>query len=118
MAVQGLDQATKVIAILLQSALREAAPKGTGKFRKSIKVIAQSGGILSVEMEEIWKYLEFGTNPHVIQPANKKALAFENEQGQLIITKKVNHPGTRPQPFIRATLDTKLPNIIRSVLNG
>ena len=117
MAIEGLDRATEVIAILLKSELRRAAPKKSQKFAKSIDVIPRPGGIIEIWADEIWKYIEFGTNPHIIRPANKKALAFEIE-GEKIIVKKVDHPGTRPNPFIRNVLNTKLPNIIKQVLDN
>ena len=119
------DQAVEVISILLQSALRQAAPKskrtstekGDLPFWKSIKVIARPGGIIEIHADEIWKHIEFGTNPHVIRPVTKKALAFEID-GEKIIVKKVNHPGTRPNPFFRHTLNTKFPRIVKQVLGA
>ncbi len=117
MGIEGLDQAVEVIAVLLQSALRKASPKKTQKLAKSIKVIAKPGGILEIHADEIWRFIEFGTNPHVILPNQKKALAFEVD-GQQVITRKVNHPGTRPNPFFRDTLNTKLPRIIKQVFGG
>lgn len=36
-----------------------------------------------------------GSKPHVIQARNKKALAFAGR-----FAKKVNHPGTKPRPFM------------------
>ncbi|KKL48507.1 hypothetical protein LCGC14_2324840 [marine sediment metagenome] len=112
-----IDKATQVIAILLQSALKQAAPKKSQKFAKSIKVIALPGGIIEIHADEIWKHIEFGTNPHVIRPSTKKALAFEIE-GEKLVLKKVDHPGTRPNPFIRNVLNTKLPQIIKQVLSA
>lgn len=114
--MSGIDQEAEIIAVLLQSAFREACPKNSRKLAKSIKVIAKPGGVLEVWMDEIWKYIEFGTNPHIIQPANKKALAFEID-GEMIFAKKVDHPGTRPNPFIRNVLNTQLPRIIKQVMN-
>lgn len=125
MTIEGLDQATEVISILLLSELKRAAPKsirtstkkGDLPFWKSIKVIVRPGGIIEIWADELWEILEYGTNPHVIIPVNKKALAFEVD-GKKIITKKVNHPGTRPTFFIRNVLNTKLPKIIKQVLGS
>ena len=113
-----IDKITEPVAILLQSALKEAAPKNSQKFAKSIKVVARPGGVIEIFADEIWKHIEFGTNPHVISPANKKALAFEGKDGQTVIVKKANHPGTRPNPFIRRTINSKLPKIIKAVLGA
>lgn len=58
-------------------------------------------------------FLEFGTRPHVIRPRNKKMLSWpanasgrrlsgraRTNAGPRIFARKVNHPGTRPQPFL------------------
>lgn len=56
--------------------------------------------------------VEFGTDPHVIQPKNKKALAFgrgAGEAGAQNIDREVvaivDHPGNRPTPFLRPAYD-------------
>ena len=55
--------------------------------------------------------LTHNTPPHIISPKNKKALAFKiGKEG--IVVKKVRHPGTRPNPFIRRTIQNKLRQII------
>ena len=41
--------------------------------------------------------VEFGTGPHVILPVNKKALYW---RGASHPVKKVNHPGTAPNPYM------------------
>lgn len=39
--------------------------------------------------------LHFGTQPHVIKPKSKKALAFNG-----VVVKRVNHPGLPARPFL------------------
>lgn len=70
-------------------------------------------------------HVEYGTVAHVIEPKEKKALAFEVDRKQrltkvaqgksakpnMVIVKKVNHPGTRAQPFMRPALDANKQNI-------
>ena len=46
-------------------------------------------------------HVEYGTRPHIIRAKNAKALS----NGSIIFGKKVNHPGTKPQPFLRPALD-------------
>ena len=41
-----------------------------------------------------------GTDPYVILPTNKKALAFPGPGGDKIARRKVNHPGLPPRPFM------------------
>ncbi len=40
-----------------------------------------------------------GTRPHLIRAKNKKALAFK-KGGKTVFVKQVNHPGTKPNPFL------------------
>ena len=42
-------------------------------------------------------YVEFGTKPHTILPTNKMALYWP---GAAHPVKSVNHPGTKPNPFM------------------
>lgn len=42
-----------------------------------------------------------GTRPHVIRARNAKALKFPGPDGRPIFRRSVNHPGTRPRPFLR-----------------
>jgi hypothetical protein len=41
-----------------------------------------------------------GARPHVIRPRFARALRFE-VQGRTVFASKVNHPGNRPNPFLR-----------------
>lgn len=41
-----------------------------------------------------------GARPHVIRPRFARALRFEIN-GQTVFARKVNHPGNRPNPFLR-----------------
>jgi hypothetical protein len=56
-----------------------------------------------VSMPYYWRYVEFGTPPHIIEAVNKKSLHWKKD-GQDFFAKKVNHPGCRPQPFVRPSL--------------
>ncbi|QRE81831.1 hypothetical protein F1734_17335 [Rhodococcus ruber] len=42
-----------------------------------------------------------GTRPHVIRARNARALAFPGAGGRTVFRRSVNHPGTRPRPFLR-----------------
>ncbi len=105
-----LDKAIFPIAVRLQNELLLTCPVDTGRLRNSIKVNSSKEG-LTIFMAEYGKFVEFGTPPHVIKPVNKKALKFK-AGGKDIIVKKVKHPGTRPNPFVRTAINTKLRGII------
>ena len=50
----------------------------------------------------------YGARPHTIVPKNKSMLKFDGTHafsGQKIFTKKVNHPGSPPHPFIEESVD-------------
>lgn len=65
------------------------------------------------------KAVHDGTVPHVIRAVNKKVLRFQpsvanfaagtgggrTATGQLVFRKTVNHPGTKPRPFLRTAMD-------------
>ncbi len=103
------------IANQLRNELFLAFPvKGTD-LKNSIKVVPTERGLL-ISMMEHGKYIEFGSNPHVIRPKNKKFLKFEID-GKEIFAKEVKHPGNRPTYFIRNTILNKLPGIIEKELS-
>jgi len=98
------------IANALRNELFFAFPvKGTD-LKNSINVVPTERGLM-ISMLEHGKYVEFGSNPHVIKPRVKKALKFTVD-GEEVIVKKVMHPGTRPTYFVRNTILNKLPGII------
>lgn len=50
--------------------------------------------------------VELGTRPHVIRPkGGKRALKF-NVGGRTVFATSVNHPGTRPRPFLKNAAET------------
>lgn len=82
-------------------------PVDKGGLRASINLIPFSPGYSFYELATTKEYaeaVEFGTAPHIIRPVNGKALKFKAD-GKTIFAKKVNHPGTRAQPYFRPSLD-------------
>ena len=108
--LSALERALPIIALELQNSLKLVAPVDTGRLRNSIKVVSTQTG-LEIFIVEYAIYVEFGRPPSVIKPKDKKALHWKNV-GKDVFAKKVNHPGIRPNPFIRNTLRKKLPEII------
>ena len=105
-----LNKALPSIARRIQNELILVVPVDTGRLKNSIKVISSKEGIV-IWMVDYGKYVEFGRNPRVIVPVNKKALAFK-KGGKTIIVKKVKQGAVRPNPFVRNTLQNKLRGII------
>lgn len=105
---RALNQAMPLIALEISNELKIAVPVDTARLRSSIKVFSE-GNTLKIFMADYGKHVEFGTLPHTITPKNKKALFWKGAKHPV---KKVNHPGTRPNNFIRRTIRRKLPGII------
>ncbi len=91
----------------MQNLAVENAPVDTGLLKKRINLLPAVPGYTSYTLTAGVNYaeaVEFGTDPHVIRPVKKKALAFKME-GKDVVVKKVMHPGTEAQPYMRPALD-------------
>lgn len=104
-------------AFIVEAKAKALAPVDRGRLRASI-----TSEIAPLEAQVYTNVMyapmvELGTKPHVILPKNKKALAFQlggklgrgtrrrGRTGMIgggakIVVAKVNHPGTRPHPFM------------------
>ncbi|WP_354643863.1 HK97 gp10 family phage protein [Kitasatospora camelliae] len=80
---------------------RQYARVNTGRLKASIQwEVSGLTGRVSTDVS-YWKYVEYGTAPHVIRPNTAKALFWEGADHPVA---KVNHPGTAPHPFLRPAL--------------
>lgn len=104
-APERAHQILKAVAEGMQLEMQERAPKKTGKMARSIRVEFTDPMTVSVTASVIAKYVEYGTKPHVIRPVRAEYLVFKSKSGQWVRTKKVNHPGTKAQPFIRPVVN-------------
>ncbi|MFG2873289.1 HK97 gp10 family phage protein [Streptomyces sp. NPDC048338] len=84
------------------------APVDTGRLRASIRMESRR----TFTLKTVWTvgsdvyyapYVNDGTRPHVIRPKTKQALRFK-VGGRVVFARVVNHPGTRPQPFLDRAL--------------
>lgn len=85
---------------------RELCPVDTGRLRSSLVWRAEGGGrttgvVIGTNVDYA-AAVEYGTAPHVILPKNKKALYWPGARHPVA---RVNHPGTRPRPFMRPALE-------------
>jgi len=65
-------------------------------------------GVLTASIKPLASYaiyVERGTAPHLIRPVNASVLAFEASSGEMVFTRLVRHPGTRPNPFMKRAAD-------------
>lgn len=85
---------------------RRYCPEDTGALKASIEfhleglklIVSATGG---ADGRTYAAYVELGTAPHVIYPKDKRALFWK---GAAHPVGKVNHPGTRPRPYLRPAL--------------
>ncbi|WNZ30041.1 MAG: hypothetical protein IAX21_04095 [Candidatus Bathyarchaeota archaeon] len=105
-----LDQETKQLLIkrLAEIAYYEAfynAPWKTGKLARSIVTKIEEGEAKLQALAPYAKFVIEGTRPHEIHPAGANVLIFKAKSGDLVFTKLVQHPGTKPNPFLQRAVD-------------
>ena len=92
-------------APLGRQVLRAHAPFKTGAFRESIEereaTAPGSRSVVFYSQSPIARFILEGTSPHVIQARNARALRWlgPGGLGAPRYAKRVNHPGTKPNPF-------------------
>lgn len=95
-----LDEARRLVPVrkgtLLASIRRDSGVGPLGPYRD---ITAGVPGLT-----DYLGYVIDGTPPHVIYPSRRKYLRFISG-GQVRFARKVNHPGTRPDPFLTRALD-------------
>jgi hypothetical protein len=105
-----------LLRTLQLSAVAEAkrlVPRQTGFLGRSIAPGAIRGDTAIVRASANYAaHVEFGTRPHVIKPRHAKVLAWPANAGgrrlsgrarrgaAMAFACRVNHPGTRPQPYL------------------
>lgn len=100
-----LQARMRSILRLIAADARVNVPVKTGNLGRSIKegpVITEGPFKVTGSVSADAPYAAFvhqGTQPHVIRPRTKKALRFTMD-GREVFAKSVNHPGTRPRPFL------------------
>lgn len=81
---------------------KKVAPYKTGNLKKDIGVISvndKSVTIGNTTLASYAKFVHYGTKPHIIKA--KKAKALANKKSGLVFGKKVNHPGTKANPYLK-----------------
>ena len=95
--------------VLVQSAnhilaeMEARVPVRSGNLRSSLGVQVQSNKVIIGPNEKqapYAGYVEFGTRPHEIRPKKEGGVLVFNVGGRKVVTRKVNHPGTKPHPYV------------------
>lgn len=88
------------------SVARALAPVSTGELRDSIHPEVHAAPLRG-EVRADAPYSLFvheGTSPHVIEPNQANVLRFPSRAGEIVFAPRVDHPGTRPRPFLSEAL--------------
>ena len=92
----------------------------TGEAERSIETAASYGayfkGVVGTT-REVTVYLHTGTDRHVIVPRLKQSLRFVKDN-KLKFARRVNHPGTKEDPFIYNALEHNRSDIISRFENA
>lgn len=111
-----LQARMRQIIRLVAADARTNAPVDTGRMAQAIKedpIVSEGpfrviGGVTSHAPYSA--FVHQGTRPHVIRPRNASALRFEMG-GRRVFAASVNHPGTRPRPFLTNAVVRTLRNL-------
>lgn len=106
-----LETFKKAVAIELEGALQDVCPVDNGMLRESISVEID-GDELKVNMLHYGIYVDQGTGAHEITPKGKGFDGADPKAANIVYAKKVQHPGTKANPFIRNTFFHVLPRIL------
>ena len=100
----------KYLAMLLEGGMAKECPVDNGDLRNSIDVSIVNGSLI-VKMHDYGIYVEYGTAPHIIEAKPGNTLHWKSG-GKDIFAKRVMHPGTMANPFIRRTFFNKFNNFV------
>lgn len=101
----------------------------TGQLRDTIRIISDGPGHRFIGPDHARAphdiFVENDTKPHVIEAKPGKVLAFK-VNGKTVFTKRVNHPGTKAQPFAEPSLtrwheslgDHMSEVVVRKIIDG
>lgn len=96
----------------LQDIAIQEAPVDKGFLRSKIgPPVTTIGGGATTKLTSHADYSRMvhdGTRPHVIVPSSKKALFWRGAEHPV---RRVNHPGTRANPYMKRALDRAAPRI-------
>jgi HK97 gp10 family phage protein len=137
-AIRGLFQSKELRTVaeeaknrLIRTA-RDAAPRDSRFLVRSIEGAVEGFGTdnVAIRVGSVARYapaVEFGTKPHPIVPRGRKSLfwiAYNTPktraklgQAAAVFTfaAKVDHPGTKPQPFLYPALEKVSPRLLQAL---
>lgn len=112
---KGAMKGVKRVADAIVEEAKKKVPVREGNLLRSIdsqqpKAVGKEGA--SCELGAYADYalfVEYPTMPHDIVPKTRQALRWEGGDGEVHFAKRVHHPGTDGQPFMRPSVDKLKP---------
>jgi HK97 gp10 family phage protein len=92
----------------IKAEMEAKVPVRTGKLRNSISIQVETDRVIigpNLQMAPYAGYVEFGTKPHEIRPKNPGGVLAFKMGGRMVFARKVNHPGTRAQPYVKPAFE-------------
>jgi hypothetical protein len=99
---------------LVETILRQLVPVKTGVLQNSVTSVETPKGFSVYPTAPYAKYVDKGTNPHVIRARNASVLRWYSVLGDPIFAKWVMHPGSRGKFFMNDARDAARP-LLRSL---
>jgi len=110
------DKFIKVLGFQIANELAKNAPKKSGNLARSFTgTFRVDGEAMVFELPKYWQSVEFGASPHIIRPKNKKALFFKGLKHPV---KLIHHPGNKPNPFTRNTINNISEDLVEKALKA
>jgi HK97 gp10 family phage protein len=103
-----LGQVTKKAGIMVQALMKKEAPVAKSQLRRTIEYKYKPISVSIYPTVNYAKFVEYGTKPHVILPKRAKALRFKTKGGKWVITRKVQHPGTKANAFVKRAYEKSI----------
>jgi hypothetical protein len=119
----GLDEARRRVAEMTRATFNRAnvlTPVDTGRLRVGNNMRLWSAG--SIAYGEVFNQVDYaaavhdGAKPHIIRPRSRRALKFVVD-GRTVFASSVQHPGNRPQPWLRTAMVQTAPRFGFTVIN-
>jgi HK97 gp10 family phage protein len=98
---QVLIQASNHILAEMESRV----PVRSGELRRSLQIKVETDKVTIGPNTPYAGYVEFGTQPHEIRPKSAGGVLVFTIGGRKVFTKKVHHPGTKAQPYVRPAFE-------------
>jgi hypothetical protein len=81
------------------------APWKTGRLARSLQKEVEAESAVIRLLSPYGIYVVAGTAPHEIRPSYASCLAFRAKSGEMVFTRLVRHPGTKPNPFLEEAVE-------------